>query len=291
MLDLEVLGSGLGDLVLQAVRAATAPLAARCEALEARNAALSDEVAELRAVEAPQPIVGEKGEAGKDGADATDEQVERAVAKALAPVEGRFNPIAAEVQRYFETFPPPPGERGEKGEAGEKGEKGDKGDDGKDGEAGPVFAAALKDHEGELILTLTDGTVLKTGIFDGQPGKDGEAGRDGFSLDAFDTELKEDGRTLLLKFSQGDTTEIHELQFPVVIDRGVYRPEMAYAKGDGVTWGGSFFIAQRDTLGEKPEVSEAWRLAVKRGRDGKAGEKGEKGETGKQGEAGVDRRY
>jgi hypothetical protein len=37
-----------------------------------------------------------------------------------------------------------------------------------------------------------------------------------------------------------------------------------------VSFGGSAFIAQRDTT-DKPESSDAWRLAVKRGRDGKPG--------------------
>ena len=56
---------------------------------------------------------------------------------------------------------------------------------------------------------------------------------------------------------------------PAVIDRGVYRDTEAYAKGDGVTWGGSYFIAQKQAPEGKPGESDSWRLAVKRGRDGK----------------------
>jgi hypothetical protein len=73
----------------------------------------------------------------------------------------------------------------------------------------------------------------------------------------------------------------------VPIDRGVYREGTAYERGDSVTWGGSSFIAQRATTG-KPEVSEDWRLSVKRGRDGKPGVPGKAGEPGKPGRPGRD---
>lgn len=55
------------------------------------------------------------------------------------------------------------------------------------------------------------------------------------------------------------------------IDRGVWKEkDGGFIKGDGVSFGGSFFIAQRDTT-DKPEISDAWRLAVKRGRNGADG--------------------
>jgi integrin beta 3 len=82
-------------------------------------------------------------------------------------------------------------------------------------------------------------------------------------------ELAEDGRTVIVRFTRGDDTREFVWRFPVTIDRGVWR-EGQYAKGDSVTFGGSSWIAQRDTT-DKPETSDAWRLAVKRGRDGKDG--------------------
>jgi hypothetical protein len=60
---------------------------------------------------------------------------------------------------------------------------------------------------------------------------------------------------------------------PIVVDRGVFKPGTTYEKGDGITWGGSFWIAQRSTEA-KPEVDDSWRLSVKRGRDGKDGANG-----------------
>lgn len=63
---------------------------------------------------------------------------------------------------------------------------------------------------------------------------------------------------------------------PVVIDRGVFKVESEYKAGDGVTWGGSYWIAQKDAPEGKPGEpgSEGWRLAVKKGRDGKDGKNG-----------------
>lgn len=66
-------------------------------------------------------------------------------------------------------------------------------------------------------------------------------------------------------------TERKQFTMPVVIDKGVFREGADYAKGDGVTWAGSFYIAQKDKPAGKPGESDDFRLAVKRGRDGKDG--------------------
>ena len=80
----------------------------------------------------------------------------------------------------------------------------------------------------------------------------------------------------------------HTLVFPVPIQRGIWKADQPYARGDIVTWGGSQFEKLTDEPGGKPEESPAWRLVVKRGRDGKDGAKGEKGDTGKAGRNGRD---
>lgn len=66
------------------------------------------------------------------------------------------------------------------------------------------------------------------------------------------------------------TKAIVAFNIPMVLDRGVYRAETKYAKGDGVTWGGSWWIAQVDEPTDKPGVSAQWRLAVKQGERGKS---------------------
>ena len=79
----------------------------------------------------------------------------------------------------------------------------------------------------------------------------------------------EDERTLSLSFALTDgRTVSQQKSFPVTIDRGVFR-DGEYKAGDGVTWNGSYWIAQKDSPEGKPGDGEGWRLAVKKGRDGK----------------------
>jgi hypothetical protein len=72
----------------------------------------------------------------------------------------------------------------------------------------------------------------------------------------------------VLRFARGDVSKEFRLTMPVVIDRGVYQSGKQYEQGDAVTWGGSMWIAKEATEA-KPDSGEGWRLAVKRGRDGK----------------------
>jgi len=79
------------------------------------------------------------------------------------------------------------------------------------------------------------------------------------------------------------------LKFAVPLDRGVYVQGKTYEKGDSVSFGGSLWIAQRDTEAiEKPgDGSPAWRLAVKHGRDGREGKVGPEGPKGSKGDPGM----
>lgn len=97
-------------------------------------------------------------------------------------------------------------------------------------------------------------------------------GADGLSLD--DLTLEDDGDgTLTVRFVRGDVIREKSLHYPRG-DRGVYRDDGEYRKSDGVTFGGSFWIAQKDAPEGKPGMSSDWRLCVKRGRDGKDGRDG-----------------
>lgn len=91
-------------------------------------------------------------------------------------------------------------------------------------------------------------------------------GRDGFDLEAFDMELADDDRTLRFTFVDGGKTFTKELRAPWPLYRDVYKPG-EYQKGDCVTYGGSQWIAKRDTNQGIP--GDDWRLAVKRGQDAK----------------------
>ncbi|MEO7468905.1 MAG: hypothetical protein ABIV36_17955 [Sphingobium limneticum] len=163
------------------------------------------------------------------------------------------------------------GRDGVDGKDGVDGQDGKDGHDGADGKDGAGIADLVIDRDGNLIASFTDGRMKHLGQVVGKDGKDGGDGKDGipFGVDDLDMTVMEDGRTLRMSFTKGDTEHAFQIPFPVVIDRGVFVDGKSYEEGDGVTWGGSFWIAQRAT-GAKPDSPESgWRLAVKRGRDGK----------------------
>lgn len=81
-------------------------------------------------------------------------------------------------------------------------------------------------------------------------------------------EQSEDFRTITLRHTKANGRSVAKvIKMPVVIDRGSYQDGVEYEQGDGVTAGGSFWIARRATK-DAPKSSDDWRLAVKRGRDG-----------------------
>lgn len=99
--------------------------------------------------------------------------------------------------------------------------------------------------------------------------KDGKDGRDAVCLDGFDIELAEDGRTVVVRMQAGEAKIEKSVKIASVLDRGVFAKEAAYERGDGVSYGGCLWIAQKDAPEGVPGGSNDWRLAVKKGRDGK----------------------
>lgn len=270
MIDAEAFGAELAGIV----KAATAPLLARLDALEK---ALADR---------PEPQAGKDGRDGidgKDGASVTADDVlpvlqrhvDEYLASIPAPKDGKDG---ADGQ---DGAPGEPGRDGRDGVNGKDGSPGRDGTDGKDGEPGKPgekgadgigLAGAMIDRDSNLVVTLTNGETKALGAVvgkDGAPGEDGKPGRDGIGFD--DMTLDYDGeRTFTFLFQRGERIEERKFVAPVMLDCGVYRPDTAYAKGDAVTYGGSLWIAQRETKA-RPDSSADWRLAVKKGRDGKDG--------------------
>lgn len=200
---------------------------------------------------------------------------------------------------------PQRGERGEKGESGLSGKDGRDGIDGKNGadglngkdgapgqrgEKGDVaspddIAAAVtkacesllptlvaKQYETSMPEIIARASMLvppgRDGL-PGRPGTPGEDGRDGVSIEGF--EFKQaDRRTQIcvMKMTDGSQYEWPIKMEGMVIDCDVHRPGAVYEKGDAVTHGGSYWIARKGTSAT-PGKSDDWRLAVKRGRDGK----------------------
>jgi len=166
-------------------------------------------------------------------------------------------------------------------------EKGDKGDTGPEGKS-----VTLADVEGLLESAVNkwaleferraQGTLERA--IDRMPapkdGRDGENGKDGLGFD--DLTVEHDGeRAFTFKFSRGAETKEFTFTAPLVIDRGFWRDGLALENGDGVTFGGSYWIAQKSTATKPDTTNPDYRLAVKKGRDGKDGDKGDKGEAGK----------
>lgn len=128
------------------------------------------------------------------------------------------------------------------------------------GKDGVGIAEVKQNDDGELIVKMTTGETFNVGKVRGE---------DGLGFDHMTVE--HDGeRGFAFIFAKGDRLEREEFSLPVVIDRGTWKEGKTYQPGDGVTAGGSYWIAQTETSA-RPETSKDWRLAVKRGRDGKDG--------------------
>lgn len=253
-----------GDAILKAL---TAEARSIIEALpKPKDGKDADEAAiksalqtELRAMfdAIPIPKDGKDGRDGKDGEPPDPVAIERA--------------IADRVEKAVKAIPAP--------KDGRDGIDGKDGRDGKDGAAGVSIKDVATDADGCLLVTLSNGDILRTKSVRGE---------DGLGFD--DMRIESDGeRTFRLVFERGDRIKTQELTIPSLIWRDVWEASEPYQKGDGVTYGGSIWIATRAAdPNERPDQSDAWKLAVKKGRDGKPGKDGEKGDPGIAGRPGRD---
>lgn len=144
---------------------------------------------------------------------------------------------------------------------------------------GVGVAGGLIDRDGNLILTLSDGTIKDLGrvvgrdvdalaveaslkaMFDAWPKP--KNGVDGFGFDDLDVVETDEG--VVLRFAAGERKK--DFRLPVVVDRGVWKLGDSYHRGAGVTHDGSFWISQADGNTDKPGTSKAWRMAVRKGKD------------------------
>lgn len=243
-------------------------------------------------------IDGKDGAPGADGKDGAPGAPGEKGADGAAGPQGERGQDGAAGEKGDAGERGPQGERGEKGDAGEPGPRGEAGPAGEKGEQGPPGPAGPAGAPGEPGPAGAPGADGKSvTVEDLQPIMDSamakwelaferraqdvlqraidkfpvpKDGRDALELE--DLQLEHDGDGLVtLRFSRGDLVKEITLQLPRFTDRGVFREGEDYKKGDGVTWAGSYFIAQKDGPAGKPGESDGWRLAVKRGRDGKDG--------------------
>lgn len=256
----------LAEKVFDAVKAwverTVAPIAARLKALEER----------------PVPKDGERGEKGEIGP-----RGEKGDTGERGP-QGDRGEAGPAGERG------PQGEKGATGEIGPRGEQGPAGERGKDADMPALLravtdavAALPKPQDGKSV-TLDDvmpaiEQLVRREVAalppardgrDGEPGPRGEAGingKDGFTPDDFDFEI--DGRNLVLSMRCGDRVVTRTKKVPWPINRGTYKKGTQYENGDVVTYGGSQFIAIRDTEVPPPGNPDDWHLQVRRGADGK----------------------
>ena len=195
---------------------------------------------------------GKQGEPGRDGKDGVD---------------GKDGPQGEKGD---------PGEKGEQGERGPQGEKGEPGEDGKSVTEDDIQKIVDKAIQQQVSIWALDFErramdVLQKAV-DKIPvpenGKDGQDGKDGLGFKNLSV-VQLEGKRLKIVFESEDRKKEFVIKMPIVVDAGVYKNGMDYAKGDGVTYGGSFWIAQVDHPNQSPGKGTEWRLAVKRGKDAK----------------------
>lgn len=270
--DFERSAAALLGFTEKAITAAVAPLLKRIEALESRPMPEQGEPGErgeqgvgvagvdkragvlvLRLTDGSEHEVGQvDGADGAPGQDGTSPDPE-VIAESFRPVAEQI--VSEAVAAGLASLPPP-----------EKGEKGDQGLPGTAGADGRGWAKSFIDRDGNLIATFSDGSSDNLGPI---IGKDGAPGRDGFELEDYDEWFEDDGRTLVRRYVRGEDYKEFRHQTALPVDRGVFKSGQTYQRGDTVTWGGSLWIAQVET-GMKPDATDSgWRLAVRKGRDGK----------------------
>ena len=169
---------------------------------------------------------------------------------------------------------------------------------------GVGFVDAVVDRSGHLVLTRSDGVTKDVGAVVGRDvdmadvaksiaeevakiprPANGVDGKDGIGWEDQEPVNDEHGR-LFMRYVRGDV--VKQQRIPCIVDRGVYRPETEYLKGDGVSYSNSFWIAQADTKDKPSDGATAWRLAVRQGREGRQGPKGDTGPMGPTGPKGID---
>ncbi len=269
--EIAALAKPVAALVKAYVARAAAELSRRLDALEAQ-----------RAIPAPAGDRGEPGEKGDPGArgekgDKGDpgtrgEPGEKGDPGARGELGERGDP-GARGEKGDKGDPGTRGEPGEKGAPGGRGEKGDPGERGAPGADGKSVAVEdLQPHldaafaKWALDFERRAADVLERAVDRFPRPKDG---RDALELEDLAVSHDGDGR-ITLRFKRGALEREFTLRVPRFKDRGVYREGVDdYLMGDGVTAGGSFFISQKDAPQGRPGESDDWRLAVKRGRDGK----------------------
>lgn len=154
------------------------------------------------------------------------------------------------------------------------------GKDGKDGEDGEDGRDGRDAIELEIIPLIDEeraygrGTfaIHKGGLWRAFETTEGMRGWENVIDGIADISIEFDGERSFKISTEKSSGKIVTKEFvlPVPIDKGVYREGQTYAKHDGVTYAGSFWIAQRETKNKPGNGNDDFRLAVKAGRNASA---------------------
>jgi integrin beta 3 len=258
----------------------------------------------LAAVEAVQPMKGEKGEPGENGKDGKD---------GVDGKDGAPGADGKDGERGLQGLPGVDGSNGKDGIDGKDGapgigERGLPGKDGKDGSPGKdgedgldavqieiidpderrsYPRATYASWRGGIIRALRTTEPLAGLAPEESPEKRGwQIVVNGITAISV---AGEDGRNFTLQaVTTSGKSATANFKVPTLLDRGVYKAGTIYETGDGVTSGGSFWVAQKATDKRPGDPDSDWRLVCKKGRDGKDGTQGPQGKPGNDGRAGRD---
>lgn len=269
MLEMKALAEATATIVKAHVAEAVTPLLVRIETLE-NSSPKVDDVAILRLVEQEVAKIP-PAEKGKDAdpeevASLVAETVERAVAALPVPQDGKSVAvedvaplIVEEVGKAVAALPVPKSIRG-----------------------------VVVDRDGNAVFTYSDGSTENVGRVVGKDAQEVDVaalerliaekvdaiprpkdGKDGFSLTDFDVSSGADGRSIIWSFEQGENRFEVEMKHPIPIYRDVFKEGQEYEPGDMVTWAGSVWHCCQKTTAKPDGPDSGWKLAVKKGRDGK----------------------
>lgn len=217
----------------------------------------------------PQGLAGERGEPGERG-------------DAGPPGEKGDPGERGEKGEPGEPGPPgPAGEKGEAGPAGNRGEKGIDGKDGRDGRDGKDGRDGIDGLDGKDALdidiledidperTYRKGTfaIIDNGLFR-YTGNDWKCLIDG--IKAVEGVMADDLTLTITQHWASGRKDGRTFPVPGLRYKEIWKDGEHYEVGDCVTHDGSLWIALKPNKSKPGQYNKNWRLAVKRGRNGKS---------------------
>lgn len=187
----------------------------------------------------------------------------QAIVKALPAPEAGPPGVAGPAGESIQGNEGPPGARGDRGRRGRDGRDAKDGTDGRDAASIDI----LPDFDPEKSYPVGTFASHDGGLFR-HNGARWVCLVDGFK--GLELEIVSD-RTIEVRIMRtSGITDVKKFELPALIYRGIWDKDKAYSAGDSVTQNGSMWVCLRDTSSRPGTDKDAWRLAVKRGLNGKS---------------------